>query len=389
MKLRVMSQSLLATTLALTLFFSGCSGKNTTTPTANNNNSGTTADVTQNHDALISLEAEPADMFTYEFGRAFEGGRLIDGGDGTWVDTYRQKVENYSEGIILTKYRGNKTQVKIPDEIDGYPVVGIDSRCFLVGAVTDVYFPKTLKYFEWGGSINSALSGELKIPYGVTKICTHNGNTTPDPLVDQVTKVIIPDTVTTMGLGAFERFASLTNITIPSSVKEIESDAFWLCESLLKIEIQNDLVKIGSGAFEGTSWLDAQPSGMVYAGKVAYTYKGDMPPNTHIIIKDGTLGIADEAFAYKTSLSEITIPNSVTEIGYRTFRGCTSLTNATLPKSITQIGYYTFAECTSLRSINIPSSVTKILATAFYGCGSLSEEPKARILSINSKAFEQ
>ena len=75
------------------------------------------------------------------------------------------------------------------------------------------------------------------------------------------------------------------------------------------------MTRIGSEAFDGTAWFNNQSDGLVYAGKVAYRYKGTMAAGTHITIEEGTLGIADVAFFDCSGLTSVTIPNSVTNIG--------------------------------------------------------------------------
>ncbi len=78
------------------------------------------------------------------------------------------------------------------------------------------------------------------------------------------------------------------------------------------------------------------------------------------------------AFQDCTNLTSITIPDSVTDIGWFTFSGCTSLTSVTIPDGVTYIGWATFFRCTSLTSITIPDGVTSISLQAFTGCTSLT-----------------
>ena len=93
---------------------------------------------------------------------------------------------------------------------------------------------------------------------------------------------------------------------------------------------------------------------------------------TSITIPDSVTKIGDDAFEDCTSLTSITIPDSVTKIGYSAFRNCTSLTSVTIPDSVTEIGGSAFYGCTSLTSVTIPNSVTWIVEDAFRNCTSLT-----------------
>ncbi len=144
--------------------------------------------------------------------------------------------------------------------------------------------------------------------------------------------VTIPNSVTSIGSfsftggGAFSGCSSLTSLTIPSSVTGIAYETFSGCSNLSSIDFPNSVTRIGEDAFSNTAWYNNQPDGIVYAGMFAYKYKGEMPANTQIIIIDGTMGIADEAFMRCSNLISITIPNSVKSIGSWAFRECGGLT---------------------------------------------------------------
>ncbi|MBO4810266.1 MAG: leucine-rich repeat domain-containing protein [Prevotella sp.] len=121
---------------------------------------------------------------------------------------------------------------------------------------------------------------------------------------------------------SFYKCTVLTSITIPNSVTTIGRDAFQDCNNLASLTIGNSVTIIGNEAFKGTAWYENQPNGLVYAGRVAYKYKGTMLDNTSITLKEGTLGVADMAFYECNKLKAIIIPEGVITIGSHAFEYC-------------------------------------------------------------------
>jgi len=204
----------------------------------------------QGNVAPKGMEAEPVELFKYDY-----------------------DAEN--QGIRLTDYSGEKIKVKVPDKIDGEPVVGISATCFEAGTIIEVYFPATVKYFVWGGKKSTNLQTDTQtiIPYGVTSI----------------------------GYEAFKGCSRLTSVTIPDSVTSIGSSAFSECSSLTSVTIPNSVTSIGDYAFYKCSSL------------------------TSVTIPDGVTSIGDYAFYWCGSLTSVTIPDGVTSIGSSAFYGCSSL----------------------------------------------------------------
>ena len=144
-----------------------------------------------------------------------------------------------------------------------------------------------------------------------------------------LTSITIPNSVTTISEGGFYGCSGLTSITIPNSINTIANYVFRGCSGLTSITIPNSVTYIGDEAFYGTAWYNNQPGGLIYAGRVAYEYKGTVPSGTNITIKEGTVSISPYAFSSCSGLTSVTIPSSVTTIGYHAFNAGMELTSVT------------------------------------------------------------
>lgn len=184
----------------------------------------------------------------------------------------------------------------------------------------------------------------------------------------KLASITLPKSLTSIRHGAFYKCSSLVSITIPETVTSIEAEAFHYCSSLTNITIPKSLVNMGTDVFSGTKWYENQLDGIVYAGNILYGYKGAIPENANIIVKEGTKGIADWAFKNCSNIESITIPNSMIHIGESAFES-SGLTSITIPNSVTSIGSKAFWNCTNLTSVSIPNSITEGLGNAFnLGC---------------------
>ena len=128
--------------------------------------------------------------------------------------------------------------------------------------------------------------------------------------------------------------SNFTKAVIGDKVASIGNNAFDDCDDLISIAFPKSVVYIAENALDGTAWYDMQPEGAIYASYVLYKYKGSVPENTSIEIKEGTVSISPHAFYNCSNLISISIPESVTSIGYYAFTGCSQIESITC-KAIT------------------------------------------------------
>lgn len=177
--------------------------------------------------------------------------------------------------------------------------------------------------------------------------------------------ITLPASLETIGNGAFAECTAFTSIIIPNSVKTIEAGAFYACTKLSSITFSNSLFDVGYDAFGYTKWFNSKSNGLVYAGPVAYKYKGTIPQGTSISIKSGTLGIAEQCFLDCTGLSSVTIPETVVIIGNSAFQGCTGLPSIKIPESVVHISDNMLSLCRNITKITLGSKIKTIGSYAF------------------------
>lgn len=120
-------------------------------------------------------------------------------------------------------------------------------------------------------------------------------------------------------------------------------------------------------------------------------YSGDVVIPESVTYEDVTYpvtGIGQCAFVNCTSLSSVTVPNTITTVGEGAFYNCTSLSSLSLPNSVSSIGNEAFSRNTSLVSFTVPTNVSSIPDAAFFRCTSLTNISLAEgITNIGNGAF--
>ena len=208
----------------------------------------------------------------------------------------------------------------------------------------------------------------------------------------------IPGGVTTIADRAFDGCKKLTGVNITNSVISIGYESFFDCLSLTSVSIPNSVTEIDYAAFVGCQNLtefDVDPSNPVFSSLAGVLFDQSQttillyPPGLYggYTIPDGIASIGDNAFAFCSDLTGVTIPNSVTNIGYAAFKS-TGLISVTLPNSVSTTGDEAFEGCYSLTSVIIPDSVTTIGFASFSGSGLTSVAIPNSVTTIGDYAFE-
>lgn len=156
----------------------------------------------------------------------------------------------------------------------------------------------------------------------------------------ELKKIIIPESVSSIGSSAFEMCVYLEQITLPASITSIQQYTFASCTGLKKIYIQSSVKEVEQGAFSNC-----------------------------------------------TSLASISLPKAVKVINDWTFMNCTKLKKASISSKTTSIGMGAFKGCAILSKITIPASTKEIGNAAFDGCKKLSDKLKKQIKKINKNAL--
>ncbi|MGE5580456.1 MAG: leucine-rich repeat protein [Bacillota bacterium] len=243
-----------------------------------------------------------------------------------------------------------------------------------------------------------------------------------------MTAITLSENLETIGASAFYYCSALTNVVIPNSVKSIGDDAFSYCYGLRNVILTDShLESIGSHAFS-VSGIESisLPNSVTYIGDSAFEACESL---LSIVLPDNAAftAIPDSLFANCVALDHLAIPKSVTSIGADAFNCCYALKAITvdgdntafssesgvlynadkttlichpsgrsdqrfdIPDSVTEIGDYAFQDSRKLDSISIPRSVTKIGKGAFFNCNNMVfEEPAIpdTVTSIGAYAFQ-
>ena len=246
--------------------------------------------------------------------------------------------------------------------------------------LTSLFIPSSVSYLRETTQGCNNLSN-LKIDSNNKTYYSENNciiNKNSNTLIAGCYNSIIPETVTTIGEGAFEGLNTLTSIIIPSSVKTIGAGAFVDCTNLQSIILPEGLKSIGNVAFCRCDSISSIfiPSTLTSLGEEPFCemknlIKLEVSKDNPIFYSNLNSIIEKESKKLVCGCTTTIIPNEVTKIGEGAFRGC-YFSNINIPNNVIEIEDWAFTNCINLQEISIPSSVTKIGKYIFDQCFNLS-----------------
>lgn len=177
------------------------------------------------------------------------------------------------------------------------------------------------------------------------------------------TSIEVPETVVTIGQGAFGWCRKLESIKLPSGLTEIAPKLLWVCDVLETAELPAQVTSIGSEAFSGCDALKS------------------------INIPAGVTTIGDSAFSSCSALAEITLPEGLASIGDDAFTWCSALRSVVLPSSMRSIGASAFQQCENLQNITFNEGLETIGEDAFRYSGLVSVDLPATLKHLPGSAL--
>lgn len=222
-----------------------------------------------------------------------------------------------------------------------------------------------------------------------------------------VEEVTIPQGILTVSNSAFEGCSGLTDVTI--AAKTINAKAFAECTNLKAVKMEEGVTTIQGMAFANTQISAVTiPSTLTTAGTTKEgtiekgPFAGTMIATVHGQTEDSTEAqegatilpetkkIPDNLFLGCTSIIDVQIPETVTEIGQKAFKDASSVENVTFAvntetgkvKGVEKIGISAFDGCSSLQELVLPETVTEVLQGAFANEGALVKADMSRTASL-------
>ncbi len=276
-------------------------------------------------------------------------------------------------------------------------------------SLTSINIPSSITLIDW-----EAFSGCTKLNAvhitDLTAWCniSFHESSTANPLFyahhlflndEEVTELVIPDGITSINADAFEGASSLTSVIIPEGVTTIGHRAFRGCSGITAVTIPASVTSFGENVFEnsGLTAVDITDLG----AWLGFTFENANcnPLNqvhhlrlngeevTDLTIPEGVTEIGNYAFYGGTGFTSVNIPGTVTNIGSLAFYGCSNISTVAFSEGIQNIGAEAFRNCSGLTTVSLPEGVTTVGDNAFNTGSLINVTLPSTLYSFGNTAF--
>ena len=297
---------------------------------------------------------------------------------------------SFEDGSVhVTSWVGDYADVVVPEG-----VTHINDYAFLGNAaMTTITLPEGLTTIGDYAFASCNELTSLHIPSGVTEIGSYAFNSCRE--LTEITglenvvvigefafyecvaleSIAFGSRLTEIGRYVFYNCDSLTEVELPENITSIAQYAFYECSNLKKVTLSGNMTSIDSSAFANCPTalifmvpeFDCQTA--LLLGSIGHQYTtADYEQFRFLARTDENGAITISVVGSDKGITEVTLPECVTEIGTSAFSGRTNLLSVIIPENVTTLDLYAFSDCCNLESVVIGSNVTSIGFSAFYNC---------------------
>lgn len=322
-----------------------------------------------------------------------------------WIEDEQAIITNSKESEIGSASGGSayKGIVEIPATIqyagETIPVVGIQDYAFCdCQELTKVIIPNSIATIGEYAFTNTPKLEKIEVEADNNYFYSENGIlfskqneliAVPAAKTFSNDKYIVPEKTTKIWNQAFDGCINIKDITLPTSIKTIGNYAFFNCKRLESINIPTEISSIGNYAFYNCYNLTIDFTFPATLKEVPQGIFYNCRKLKSVNLHSKTTAIGAEAFSGCLVLTSIKLPQSITEIGPKAFYG-TGITSIEIPGNVEIISNSAFSS-TKLTSIKINEGVKIIDQSAFSGLGTNLVEVSfpSSVTNINNYAFSK